>query len=419
MNTLARRLLLLFALAATGLSLASCSADPNSQSESSDEDETADAQAPDLEMGMALPDAATDPPDTDLSSIPDSVSEDLAEDGIEDSSADRLEDESGDMARQQDLHADPDRQFNDVQIDIVEGIGPEGGTITIPGASLSIPPGALTETVDIQLTRVEESGVSGFIAYSALWHLEPHGLEFEIPATLSVHHEGNPEYAMGFVARNRLPGTDFERIPAEIEATAATVRVRRLADVIIGTWCEEQGCVPSSEYPIWIEATWISPNDPTPHNTSSEDGADLDVHLVASLSACWGESPHDCSEAACEGSGWCCAPDEGGLVPLVRSDRDGWGPEIVAVSQSALDSVGTSEFRLGVLSPVAQPHGDDPGPSDVSIQVYFDGVLTLDRRFGPLPYQAFWDVAELDAEAGTFTLINESHNTGVEGLCTD
>lgn len=69
-----------------------------------------------------------------------------------------------------------------------DSIGPEGGTIEARDVRLHIPAGALDSTVEITVTSPQGRYVQA--------HFEPHGLEFNEPATLSfdasdMHLPGN------------------------------------------------------------------------------------------------------------------------------------------------------------------------------------------------------------------------------------
>ncbi len=68
-------------------------------------------------------------------------------------------------------------------------IGPAGGTISVAGAQVIIPPGALTAptTIAIEQTNVGAPALpNGFVAGGAMFAFMPHGTVFNLPVTISV-----------------------------------------------------------------------------------------------------------------------------------------------------------------------------------------------------------------------------------------
>jgi hypothetical protein len=69
-------------------------------------------------------------------------------------------------------------------------IGPEGGTVTIDGAELVIPPGALDEAVDIAITVTGDAVPAGFLGSSPLYRFEPDGQVFAQPVEARIDFTG-------------------------------------------------------------------------------------------------------------------------------------------------------------------------------------------------------------------------------------
>jgi len=71
------------------------------------------------------------------------------------------------------------------------GIGPAGGTVSgFYGASVTVPAGALSASVDIQIAR-DGAGApampsSGVDTAGAIYALTPHGTDFSLPATVQI-----------------------------------------------------------------------------------------------------------------------------------------------------------------------------------------------------------------------------------------
>jgi hypothetical protein len=70
------------------------------------------------------------------------------------------------------------------------GIGPDGGTVTgTNGATIVVPAGALSSTVDLGITEIDASSASlpaGIRRLGAVYELTPHGTNFAAPVTVTV-----------------------------------------------------------------------------------------------------------------------------------------------------------------------------------------------------------------------------------------
>ncbi|MCC7538373.1 MAG: IPT/TIG domain-containing protein, partial [Deltaproteobacteria bacterium] len=72
-------------------------------------------------------------------------------------------------------------------------IGPEGGSLALGDeVSLEIPPGALEAPTTITLSRTAEPAFEGWEAYSPVYRFEPEGLQFAVPAQVSIRFDGDP-----------------------------------------------------------------------------------------------------------------------------------------------------------------------------------------------------------------------------------
>ncbi len=77
-----------------------------------------------------------------------------------------------------------------------KSVGPSGGTITVPGGGvrLEIPPLALPQDTEINITSTPGAAppnvLDGVAPLGPAWSIEPHGLVFDQPVTMSIHYEG-------------------------------------------------------------------------------------------------------------------------------------------------------------------------------------------------------------------------------------
>ena len=82
-----------------------------------------------------------------------------------------------------------------IQEDLVSGdlaaegvVGPEGGTLAAEGAIVEIPPGALTESVQLSIVKSEGHPL-GMELVGAVYEFLPHGTTFALPVTVTVPFE--------------------------------------------------------------------------------------------------------------------------------------------------------------------------------------------------------------------------------------
>ena len=74
---------------------------------------------------------------------------------------------------------------------VTDAIGPAGGTVTIGGAELTIPAGALDEEVEITITETAEEVPSGFLGSSPVYQFEPDGLVFAQAVAARIDFTGD------------------------------------------------------------------------------------------------------------------------------------------------------------------------------------------------------------------------------------
>ncbi len=92
-------------------------------------------------------------------------------------------------------------------------IGPGGGTLTHGSITLLIPPGALTRDTLIESTETEELPPDGVSSYTPIYRLEPSGLVFDKPITLTAVVEGTVPPDATLLSSG--DGKTFEPLPSE------------------------------------------------------------------------------------------------------------------------------------------------------------------------------------------------------------
>ena len=89
-------------------------------------------------------------------------------------------------------------------------IGPEGGTIEIAGGIiLSIPSGALTDTITFEIAEISDGShpTGNLKPVSSMYSIEPSGTIFDSPATLTLHYD---ESKLGGVSESAIVAYTYE-----------------------------------------------------------------------------------------------------------------------------------------------------------------------------------------------------------------
>ena len=102
-------------------------------------------------------------------------------------------------------------------------VGPEGGTLALDGAQLTIPAGALSAPVTIRISRTLEAVPSSFTAHSPVYRFEPEGLVFQLPVEVALPFTG--EVTAPVVYWSLLGVSGYERLPTRVEGALAIAQV--------------------------------------------------------------------------------------------------------------------------------------------------------------------------------------------------
>lgn len=69
---------------------------------------------------------------------------------------------------------------------VTQSVGPDGGTILVGGATVTIPKGALADTKQITISETDEKPPAGFTAVSKIFRCEPSGTDFAADVTMEM-----------------------------------------------------------------------------------------------------------------------------------------------------------------------------------------------------------------------------------------
>jgi len=92
-------------------------------------------------------------------------------------------------------------------------IGPAGGTITLEGATLTVPAGALASEQTITVTSVNGIGPTGAKRFSPVYRFEPAGLKFQSPATVEITYAASIDTISAALFWSSSDGLRWDTIP--------------------------------------------------------------------------------------------------------------------------------------------------------------------------------------------------------------
>ncbi|MDP1830150.1 MAG: hypothetical protein Q8L48_43200 [Archangium sp.] len=118
-------------------------------------------------------------------------------------------------------------------------MGPAGGTVSSEGVTLVVPPGALSVSTRLTVTRVSATPPAGTSAVGNAFQLGPEGLQFEKPIALELPLTVEPPNVL--IATSPAGRLQFELLPAEHSALRARVQVSHFSIFIPVTPDERDG----------------------------------------------------------------------------------------------------------------------------------------------------------------------------------
>lgn len=131
-------------------------------------------------------------------------------------------------------------------------IGPAGGSLELGELSLDVPPGALAAETEITVS-VTDARPTNFASHSPVYHFEPEGLAFALPAELRLPFGGELEVA-GLFWQGNGPGSGYQVLPTGLDGRQALVALDSLGDVFAAeTLYSLEDTI--SDFDVWLGQT--------------------------------------------------------------------------------------------------------------------------------------------------------------------
>jgi hypothetical protein len=131
-------------------------------------------------------------------------------------------------------------------------VGPEGATVELEGARLTIPANALALTVTITITSTTDPAPNGYTIFSPIYRFDPAGLDFLVPATASLAFTGDPTQTALYWTR--AGGNGFDELGGTVNAGRIEAPVthfsRGFAGLITGQPADLSGPPPDLSVPL-------------------------------------------------------------------------------------------------------------------------------------------------------------------------
>ena len=157
---------------------------------------------------------------------------------------------------------------------------------------------------------------------------------------------------------------------------------------------------------IWIQMTWETPGDLDRNDTGGGAGTDVGLHFLHP-NGVWDMSPWDCHWKN-KNPNWGNVHSEEDDPQLDIDDTDGWGPENITLKIPEGTADDPFTYKVGAF----YFSDREMGPSDVTIEIYLDGELSLSHTYIGLENRQFWDVARVTWPSGETDLIDTMYPSG-------
>lgn len=122
---------------------------------------------------------------------------------------------------------------------VTKSIGPNGDSIAVSGATVTVPKGALTTATDITISTNNGEGTpAGYIALSSIFHGDPSGTTFAQPVTMKIPFNDDGKGSTMFWSSAADP--DFSDVGGTVAGGVMTANVSHFSSGFVGRkrWSE-------------------------------------------------------------------------------------------------------------------------------------------------------------------------------------
>jgi len=115
---------------------------------------------------------------------------------------------------------------------VKQTVGPDGGVITVGGATVTFPAGALAAATEITITATDEAAPDGFVALSKVFKCEPSPLDFPMPVTMAMPFSPDGQPATVFWSSGADPA--FKDVGGTATGAIMTAGVKHFSRGFVG-----------------------------------------------------------------------------------------------------------------------------------------------------------------------------------------
>lgn len=124
--------------------------------------------------------------------------------------------------------------------EITATLGRAGGTLSVDGVELRVPPGALASDTSIRMVVTSTTPPSFLEAFSPVVRFEPEGLTFAEPVELRLPFAGDAALATVFWSARE--GSAFVARSTRVEGSVAIAQSSHFSEAFVGTACTGDDC---------------------------------------------------------------------------------------------------------------------------------------------------------------------------------
>jgi hypothetical protein len=116
---------------------------------------------------------------------------------------------------------------------VTQSIGPEGGTLSVGGATITFPKGALAAATTVTITTNGNPAPDGYVVLSNVFKCEPSGTDFAVPVTMQMPFTDDGK-GPATVFWSSGPDPSFRDVGGMVQGTTMTASVKHFSYGFVG-----------------------------------------------------------------------------------------------------------------------------------------------------------------------------------------